>query len=552
MQTAFLVGGFLCLNIIGADARPVAVVIEEDRSPSAAPVKSPTPSVEPAREPSVTLGHDDVVGQLHVQSALREAKGLLASRDFARAIARLEPLIDRAEGCSTFLSALETAYRGRIAELMANRKSEQALLLAQRLRILSPQADVPEADRAAPPTQFAAAHTPESAMPVEKPARKPAIEARGKLEQSDEPLLAPLQTAERLFQQERYREALAAYEEAYHRDPKETQVARDRWGYCLLFAAVETYNKFLEKAEPVDSKSWEELEADVKLARQLSPSLVDTDRVLTAIQEQRTSATKPTTTIQHLAPRGDGWQVTATGNFRIYHRDPSLAEKVGRAAEDARAAGMDMWFPGEPTTTWNPACEIYLYPTSQEYTGATGVGPQSPGHSKVVNDQGRIVSRTVALRCDETSMTNAVLPHEVTHVVLAGRFGRHALPRWADEGMAVLTEPRNKQDAHLVNLSKSRQERRGFACAQVMTMRDYPAGGQMLDFYAHSVGICRFLVERHGPQKLVQFLRSALHHGNYEVALKHVYGQSFDELEAEFSNFTAQLAAPTGLASAPR
>ena len=34
---------------------------------------------------------------------------------------------------------------------------------------------------------------------------------------------------------------------------------------------------------------------------------------------------------------------------------------------------------------------------------------------------------------------NSVLPHEVTHTIFAAKFGR-PLPRWADEGGAVLSE----------------------------------------------------------------------------------------------------------------
>jgi hypothetical protein len=40
------------------------------------------------------------------------------------------------------------------------------------------------------------------------------------------------------------------------------------------------------------------------------------------------------------------------------------------------------------------------------------------------------------------------LPHEITHVVLADRFNTKPMPRWADEGMAVLTEPVEKKQAH--------------------------------------------------------------------------------------------------------
>lgn len=77
-------------------------------------------------------------------------------------------------------------------------------------------------------------------------------------------------------------------------------------------------------------------------------------------------------------------------------------------------------------------------------------------------------------------------------------------------------------------------------------MREYPGGHRMLDFYAHSVGICRYLVEKNGPRKLVQFLRISLETGNYEQGLRQVYGKSFAELESEFSRFVSGLGGPNG------
>ena len=39
------------------------------------------------------------------------------------------------------------------------------------------------------------------------------------------------------------------------------------------------------------------------------------------------------------------------------------------------------------------------------------------------------------LHCDDANMLVGVLPHETTHVVLAGRFGRHLVPRGSDQGV---------------------------------------------------------------------------------------------------------------------
>ena len=68
------------------------------------------------------------------------------------------------------------------------------------------------------------------------------------------------------------------------------------------------------------------------------------------------------------------------------------------------------------------------------------------------------------LHCDDVNMLVAVLPHETTHTVVAGNFGDQPVPRWADEGMAVLTEPREKIERHLRNLPKYRDDRHCFPC----------------------------------------------------------------------------------------
>src|SRR6202011_5991684 len=137
------------------------------------------------------------------------------------------------------------------------------------------------------------------------------------------------------------------------------------------------------------------------------------------------------------------------------------------------------------------------------------------------------------LHCDEPkNMLGAVLPHEATHVVLAGQFGEQPIPRWADEGIAVLTEPREKIDRHLRNLARCRQETGLFSARQLMQMADYPEPRYITVFYAQSVSLVEFLATRQqGPETLTKFLRAAQKDG-YEAALKQHYGyKSFDDLQ---------------------
>jgi hypothetical protein len=141
----------------------------------------------------------------------------------------------------------------------------------------------------------------------------------------------------------------------------------------------------------------------------------------------------------------------------------------------------------------------------------------------------------VDLRRDGHDLIAAVLPHEITHVVLADRFTAKPMPRWADEGVAVLTEPAEKKQAHLRNLGDISRFGRLFTARQLMTMTDYPPGNQWPMFYAESVSLVEFLASRDGPAKFIEFMEASQKSG-YESALKTIYGlDGFNGLDREWS-----------------
>src|SRR5262249_41277369 len=145
-------------------------------------------------------------------------------------------------------------------------------------------------------------------------------------------------------------------------------------------------------------------------------------------------------------------------------------------------------------------------------------------HSSLRTDGSRVLARRIDLHCDDVSnMLIGVLPHETTHVILAGQFGEQPIPRWADEGIAVLTEPREKVEKHLRNLGRCRQDNSLLSVKQLMTMADYPEPRYICAFYAQSVSLVEYLSGLKGPQVMTQFLRDAPKIG-YEQALNKHFG----------------------------
>ena len=257
--------------------------------------------------------------------------------------------------------------------------------------------------------------------PAEIPETK-AIAVRGKMDDSQS-LVKPvdgsaaLQQAIALFEQKRYPEALVAYEEAGKADPGLLRSQQARWGYCLLFVTIDRYNELLDQnPDSIDPSVWRELKQDAENARRLSPKIRYCDTVLAAIDERlkaslarvqsappvvtnakatqaygqsSQSVTQPVAFKHHLGMQ-QNWSVTETANFVIFHRNPGLAEEVAQLAERSRTLSVDMWFREETSPDWQPKCHLYLYPTGQEYSMATNVGVESPGHSSVINNAGQI------------------------------------------------------------------------------------------------------------------------------------------------------------------
>jgi hypothetical protein len=215
------------------------------------------------------------------------------------------------------------------------------------------------------------------------------------------------------------------------------------------------------------------------------------------------------------------WQVHETPNFRIYHCDPALAERAAAVAESVRAAQAKRWKSSATRAPWTPRCDLYLYPTARTYAEATGQPEMSPGLSTLSNNGVRILSRRMNLRADNPLLLTATLPHEITHIVLADLFIAQPIPRWADEGIAVLAEPATEQRLRQSDLKEPLDAGNVFQVGKLMTM-DCPNAKDWRLFYAQSVSLTLFLVEQGPPERFIQFVLDSQRMGA-EAALRDVY-----------------------------
>ena len=230
------------------------------------------------------------------------------------------------------------------------------------------------------------------------------------------------------------------------------------------------------------------------------------------------------------------WHVHESANFRIYHVDAAVALQASQTAEAVRASQAKRWGSTATRSTWSPKCDIYLYPTPKDFAQMTGQPETSPGFSTMGVNGNRIIARRVNLRADHPQLLTAILPHEVTHVVLADLFTEKQIPRWADEGMAVLAEPVSEQHSRAGDLATPLEQNRLFKLSELMAI-DYPNADSWSLYYAQSVSLTQFLVDRGTPEQFVAFVRSAQREG-IEQALRDFYQiEGFPDLESRWQSY---------------
>lgn len=221
------------------------------------------------------------------------------------------------------------------------------------------------------------------------------------------------------------------------------------------------------------------------------------------------------------------WFVLETANFQVCcEQAEGPAKHIARHAETLRSALFTKWLGESAPDKWNPKCQIILYANQRSYVAAVGRGSERTVGSSLVNvDKGGIAKRRIDLLGGNTEYLSAALPHELTHVILKDRFSTNVLPRWADEGIAILADTRAKQGRHFKDLQDSMAGRSTFNVASLLVMDEYPRSDRFGAFYGQSASLAEFLVNQKNPATFIEFIEQAGSDG-YDKALQQCYGIS--------------------------
>lgn len=205
-----------------------------------------------------------------------------------------------------------------------------------------------------------------------------------------------------------------------------------------------------------------------------------------------------------------------TANFEVTAPTKEIARRVGEVAERSRRKAARFWL-GKDAPAWPIRCPVRVTVSLKGSGGA----------STFAFDGGKVIRHSMEVEGTLDTVLTSVVPHEVTHAVLAHHFGR-PVPRWADEGAAVLSEntPERSRHAALVRRIMS-EKQRAIPLARLFALTGYPR--DVIALYAQGYSVARFLVEQKGRKTFLAFVSDGLDRGWNSAARRHC---DFDDVSA--------------------
>jgi hypothetical protein len=196
-------------------------------------------------------------------------------------------------------------------------------------------------------------------------------------------------------------------------------------------------------------------------------------------------------------------------HFAVEAPSKPVARQVAQAAESARRRIVAQWL-GKKPCEWAELCTIHVELSAERHYGATRFAYANDTWS----------GAQIFLRGPLDQLLTRVLPHEVTHAVLMLHFGR-PIPRWADEGAAILAEEPGKLHEYDRLVLKVAERDRAYALEYLLTSREYPA--ELDVFYPQSYSVTRFLIGLRGRKTFLAFLAHGMD-TNWDEAVQAHYG----------------------------
>jgi RNA polymerase sigma factor (sigma-70 family) len=201
-------------------------------------------------------------------------------------------------------------------------------------------------------------------------------------------------------------------------------------------------------------------------------------------------------------------------NFHVAAPTVAVARRVAEEAENQRRVLARAWT-GREAPAWRMPCSVSVRLTGRDTQSHTAFEvKQNPDHHEVTR-------REMALEGPLDRVLASLLPHEVTHTILADVLAPgNDLPRWADEGAAALAEDAQDQARYEALMRHVREEGRGIPLRSLFGLKEY--GHDVAALYAQGHSLVRFLVGQRDRQTFLKFVADGVHY-DWDKAVRRYY-----------------------------
>jgi hypothetical protein len=238
----------------------------------------------------------------------------------------------------------------------------------------------------------------------------------------------------------------------------------------------------------------------------------------------------------------------ASAHFRVRFTMEAEREQAGHILRRAEAYYLrvandigysrydDVW-------TWERRVSIILYPDQYAYARFTGAPEWSKGHAS--RDARIFRDRAIVSYNGQDNFLDEVLPHEIAHLMFWDYLGtRRSVLTWFEEGVAQLEEKDKAERVLSVMAGVVRQKLFiPLPVLQTMTVAGEKDNLKVSLFYAQSLSIVVFLIQKYGVDAFHRLCREWRDGASFEEALVRAYPfslNSISDLENKWLKFLSE------------
>jgi len=219
----------------------------------------------------------------------------------------------------------------------------------------------------------------------------------------------------------------------------------------------------------------------------------------------------------------------SSDNFVVYAPTQELADEVLKKSEQLRTKLARAWLDKELAPGVGAAM-IYVSLSNGENHGVTS--PKNRPDEKY---------HVVTIRSSREKALNVILPHELTHALVADEFGTR-LPEWADEGVACYQDGSELSGMRRQTLLRFARTAQWPSLESVLQQQTYKADDHT--FFTVASSVTEFLLERAGPKTFFAFAIEGQEKGWEFAARSHYEFRSLRELESQWREWVVQSLQP--------